>query len=129
CYHSPKTCNVRRVQIRKASLIDQGRDLVLQVIHFDALIGSVPDYHLYALLAPHLENHGSGNHGWTGTHKGTPMLFAQRGGTTLALACSSLFKAMSCGYVGFSDGWQDNSATKRMPLVFDDAPDRKIALH
>ncbi len=127
-YHLTNTCKQGRYRIRKTIITDPRRDVVLQAIQFEALIGSVPDYHLYALLAPHLENHGSGNHGWTGMHKGTPMLFAQRGGTTLALACSSLFKAMSCGYAGFSDGWQDISAHKRMTWFFDDAPDGNIAL-
>ena len=37
---------------------------------------------------------------FTSSYKGIPMLFAQRGTTTAALACSSAFKAMSCGYVG-----------------------------
>src|SRR6266705_2911845 len=59
-------------------------------------------------------HHGPGNDGWVGSYKGIPMLFAQREGTALALASSSPFKRMSCGYVGFSDGWQDINANKKM---------------
>jgi len=37
------------------------------------------------------------------TTKGIQMMFAQRGGTTLALACSTPFIVVSCGYVGIGD--------------------------
>ncbi len=56
------------------------------------------------------------------------MLFARRKGTSLALACSTPFRAMSCGYVGFSDGWQDISAHKRMTWFYPEARDGNIAL-
>lgn len=83
---------------------------------------------MYALMAPHLQNQGSGNRGWTGRHKGIPMLFAEPNATALALACSTSFSAMSCGYVGFSDGWQDISTHCRMTCFFEEAPDGNIAL-
>ena len=127
-YRLTNTCKDGRYRIRKTIIADPRRDVVLQAVRFEALIGSVKDYHLYALLAPHLEDHGSGNHGWSGMYKGAIMLFAQRGGTALALACSSSYQAMSCGYVGASDGWQDISSHKRMTWFFDDAPDGNIAL-
>jgi glucoamylase len=127
-YILTNTCKQGRYRIRKTIISDPRRDVVLQSVQFEALAGLITDYHVYALLAPHLENHGSGNSGWTGQHKISPMLFAQRGATTLALACSTSFKAMSCGYVGFSDGWQDISVNKRMTQFFAEAPDGNIAL-
>jgi len=45
----------------------------------------------------------SQNGGWIGDYKGIQMMFAQRGGTTLALACSTPFIVVSCGYVGIGD--------------------------
>jgi glucoamylase len=127
-YVLTNTSKEGRYRIRKTVIADPRRDVVLQHIRFEALKGSITDYRVYALLAPHVENGGAGNHGWTDAHKGMPMLFARRGGTTLALACSTSFAAMSCGYVGFSDGWQDISQHKRMTWFFNEAADGNIAL-
>src|SRR5215468_2570825 len=80
-YVLTNTCKQGRYRIRKTIIADPQRDAVLQQIRFEALQGSVSDYHVYALLAPHLEDHGSGNDGWTGVYKWAPMLFAKRGGT------------------------------------------------
>src|SRR5947208_3525503 len=113
-YQITSTCNAGRYRMHKTVITDPRRDVVLQATRFEPLAGSLGDYHVYVLLAPHVENHGTGNNASTGTYKGRSMLFAQRGSTTLALACSTSFKAMSCGYVGFSDGWRDISANKRM---------------
>ena len=44
--------------------------------------------HLYELLAPHLGNRGWGNTARVGDYKGVPMLFAERNGYAVALACS-----------------------------------------
>src|SRR5262249_52529174 len=51
-----------------------------------------------------------------------------RGKTTLALACSTAFTGMSCGYVGFSDGWQDIGVNKRMTWFYNSVSDGNIAL-
>jgi len=61
-------------------------------------------YKLHVLLAPHINNQGAGNNGWLGDYKGVPMLFAERDGVTLALACFySGFLKKSIGYVGTSE--------------------------
>ena len=100
-------CNRGRYQIGKLVLADPQRDVVLQRVTFTTLAGDMADYRLYALLAPHLVNKGAGNSAWTGDYKGVPMLFAEGGGTALALGCSVDFAAGSVGFVGVSDGWQD----------------------
>ena len=41
---------------------------------FVPLQGTLDDYHLYVLLAPHLGNRGAGNTAWVGDYKGIPML-------------------------------------------------------
>jgi glucoamylase len=122
------TCLEGRYRIDKIVFTDPLWDALVQRIRFDPLIGSVGDFRLYALLAPHIENHGYGNNGWTGTYKGVPMLFAQRGATALALACSTAFQVMSCGYVGVSDGWQDISRHKQMLWRFPSASDGNLGL-
>ena len=50
-------------------------------IHFEALAGTVADYRLHAIVAPHLVNAGADNTGWCGNFKGTPMLCARAGVT------------------------------------------------
>ena len=77
-------------------------------------LGDVAQYRLFALLAPHLNNRGDGNTAWVGDYKGSPMLFAERNGYALALACSAPWLARSVGFVGFSDGWQELRAHRRL---------------
>ena len=50
------------------------------------------------------------------------MLFAERRGDALALACSAPWRARSAGFVGVSDGWQDLSQHKRADLALPRAP-------
>jgi glucoamylase len=69
-----------------------------------------------------------GNDAWTGAWKGVPMLFARRGGTALALACSTPFRAMSCGYVGVSDGWQQLRSRRALVDLYDEARNGNVAL-
>jgi glucoamylase len=108
------TCRQQRYRIEKEVLSDPHRDVVLQSIRFEPLQGRLGDFHLYALLAPHLGNHGYGNTAWVGDYKGEAMLLAERNGTALALACSTAWLNRSAGFVGVSDGWQDLTAHKRM---------------
>jgi glucoamylase len=117
-----------RYQIEKEVLSDPRRDVVLQRIRFKPLKGSLGDYHLYVLLAPHLANHGYGNTAWLGDYKGVPMLLAQRDETTLALACSTPWLARSTGFVGYSDGWQDLHQHKIMTWTFERAENGNTAL-
>jgi len=112
----------------KIVITDPERDVLLQKVRFDPLKGKLENYGVYALLAPHIGNRGYGNNGWIGNYKGTTMLFAQRENTALALACSSPFKRMSCGYVGVSDGWQDINTNKKMTWSYANAPNGNIAL-
>jgi glucoamylase len=127
-YHLVNTCRRGRYRIDKTILTDPERHVVLQRVRFEALRGRLCDYHIYALLAPHIANQGAGNSGWSGDYKGVPMLFAQRDGSALTLASSTNFLATSCGYVGVSDGWQQLNAHKRLTDCYSEARDGNIAL-
>jgi glucoamylase len=127
-FHLENTCNQHRYRIEKEIVTDPVRDAVLQSIRFVPLEGELEDYSLYVLLAPHLGNHGSGNSGWVGDFKGTPMIFAQREDNALALACSVPWLDRSVGYVGFSDGWQDLQRHKQMTWSYPAAENGNIAL-
>ncbi len=121
-------CPGDRYRIDKLVLTDPHRDVLLQRIQFHALHESLAEYHLYALLAPHLVNRGAGNTAWLDDYKGTPMLFAEGRGTALALGCSAPFLARSVGFVGFSDGWQDLSRHFELRWRHNLARDGNVAL-
>ena len=121
-------CARDRYRIEKLVLTDPRRDVVLQRIEFHALRGSLAEYRLYALLAPHLVNRGAGNTAWVDDYKGTPMLFAEGRGAALAVGCSAPFLARSVGFVGFSDGWQDLSRHFELRWRHNLARDGNVAL-
>src|SRR6202163_1176835 len=114
-------------RIHKEVLTDPYRNVVLQKIRFEPLQGQLSDYHLYALLSPHLANCGYGNTGWIGDYKGFPMFFADHDGTSLSLASSAPWKKTSVGFVGVSDGWQDLSQHFEMEWEYTRAENGNIA--
>lgn len=122
------TCDQGRYKIEKTVITDPNRNVLLQEIQFTPLKGALKDYHLHVLLAPHINNSGTGNTGWIGNYKGIPMLLAERKGTSLACAASAPFLGMNCGYVGTSDTWQDLSKNKKMTFFYEEAEDGNIAL-
>lgn len=127
-YHLTNTCLQGRYRIEKEVLADPQRDVVLQSVRFKPLVGKLEDYHLYALLAPHLGNQGADNSAWVGEYKGVPMLFARRDTFSLALTSTATWLKRSAGYVGFSDGWQDIHQHKQMTWEYPDASNGNVAL-
>lgn len=117
-----------RYRIQKQILTDPHRDTVLQQVKFVPLQGTLSDYHVYVLLAPHLGNQGSGNTAWVDDFEGTPLVFAQREGNVLALGCSVAWCKRSVGYVGSSDGWQDLKAHRQMTWEYTRAENGNVAL-
>jgi glucoamylase len=117
-----------RYRIEKEILTDPWRDVVLQRVRFVALQGTLADFRLYVLLAPHLGNRGGGNTAWVGDYKQTPMLFAEREHYALALACSAPWVARSVGFVGASDGWQQLRADQRLNETYARAANGNVAL-
>ena len=127
-YELINTCNQGRYRIKKEILTDPYRNVVLQKVRFQPLQGTLADYHVHGLLAPHLANFGYGNTGWVGDYKGVPMLFAQRDGCALAFACSVPWRKLSAGFAGSSDGWQDLSQHYQMTWEYTRAENGNIAL-
>jgi glucoamylase len=127
-FHLRNVARDGRYIIEKDVLTDTSTHVVLQRTRFVPLAGSVADYRLYALLAPHLNNRGGGNTAWVGDYKGVPMLFAQRDGYAVALACSAPWRARSVGFVGFSDGWQALHADRKLTQLYERAENGNVAL-
>jgi glucoamylase len=122
------TCKSSRYRIEKQIVTDPHRNAILQQIHFVPLQGAISTYRLYALLSPHLDNHGEGNTAWIGELDGHRLLFAYRNGKTLALASSAPWMKRSVGYVGSSDGWQDLKANGKMTWEYTKAENGNVAL-
>lgn len=127
-YHITNSCLNHLYRIEKEIISDPSRDTLMQRIQFFPVNKKRKDFKLFMLLAPHLGNAGAGNTGWTGNYKGMPMLFAQRGDISLALACSVPWKKCSAGFVGSSDGWQDLMLHKEMLWEFERAENGNVAL-
>lgn len=122
------TCYKNNYLIEKEILTDPHRNTVLQNIRFTAQKKTLSDYHLYALLAPHLENAGSKNTAWLDEFDGMYVLFAQHKDCALALLCSHPYLKRSVGYVGSSDGWRDLKQHKQMTWEYKLAQNGNVAL-
>ena len=121
-------CREGRYEIEKTVITDPERSVLLQQVRFRALVGTLADYRLFALLAPHIGNQGYGNDAWLDDYKGIPMLFAQRQDVALALSCSAGWSAASCGFVGVNDGWRQVRAAGRLTELYTEARDGNVAL-
>jgi glucoamylase len=122
------TCMEGRYRVEKEILADPKRDVVLEQTQFSALKGKTEDYHVYVELAPHLANEGDHNTAWVGDYKGVPMLFAEKQGTALALACSVPWLNRSAGFAGTSDGWQDLNQHHQLTGKYIRAENGNVAL-
>ncbi|HMN08796.1 MAG TPA: glycoside hydrolase family 15 protein [Gemmatimonadaceae bacterium] len=121
-------CRQGRYEIEKRVCTSTDYDVVLQHVRFTPLHGALGDYTITLLLSPHLGNHGAGNTGWVGASKGERILFAQRDGLALAVACSPGFGRCTAGFAGSLDAWHDVRANGRLVDCFDRAENGNIAL-
>lgn len=128
-FHITNTCKQKKYLIEKEVITDPLRNVVLQKIKFTLLPGNESSkFKIYALLSPHIGNKGMENDGWLGDHKGVSMVFADRGGISLAIASSTGFSKRSVGYVGTSDGYTDLKEHKKMEWEYERADNGNIAL-
>ncbi|MDN5925813.1 MAG: glucan 1,4-alpha-glucosidase [Hyphomicrobiales bacterium] len=128
-YRLVNTARNGSYRIEKRIVVDPVRPALLQETTFTPQAGTLQDYRVYALLAPHLVNAGMHNTGWIGDYKGTRMLFASGSdGMSLALASSAPWQACSAGYVGVSDGWQQLKHGGRLEPEYRRAENGNVAL-
>ncbi len=115
-------------RIEKQVISDPARSCVLQQVTFVPLKGKAADYRLTALLAPHLVNSGDMNSGWIGEYEGRTVLFASGRSRYLALISDCPWQAVSAGFVGASDGWQQLRKDGRILQQYQRADDGNVAL-
>lgn len=83
---------------------------------------------IYLLCAPHLEGEGKHNNAFVIEVSGRQLLAAEKKNHWLVVGTSCGFSRLSCGYVGYSDGYTDIAQHHRMEFEFDEARDGNIAL-
>lgn len=82
----------------------------------------------FFLLAPHLEVGGWNNSATKMQLSGRTILVASKNSTFLALDASSGFTRSSCGFVGYSDGWQDLNDNYKLDWEYDRAENGNVAV-
>jgi glucoamylase len=127
-YRLVNRCASGHYEIEKTVITDPERSVLLQQIRFRALIGTLDDYRVFTLLAPHIGNQGYGNDGWFDAYKGVSMLFARRQDVSFALSCNAGWSAASCGFVGVNDGWRQVRAAGHLTELYTAARDGNVAL-
>jgi glucoamylase len=118
----------RRYELRKEVFCDPHQPCVLVSAQFLAEEEFRGHCRLYVLLAPHLEIGGWRNSARVRHVAGQAILLAWQDQTFVAMAMNTVFKKLSCGYVGSSDGWQDLSKHSEMKWEFDGADDGNLGL-
>lgn len=81
-------------------------------------------YRLVVIVAPHLGSTGRENDAWHDGHD----LYARRGDAALCFTASMQLAHVSCGYVGYSDGWQDLARHGALSFDFAAADSGAVAL-
>jgi glucoamylase len=81
-------------------------------------------YRLVAILAPHLGSTGRDNRAWVEDGRG----YAQRGDFAVCFSTNGMFRHLSAGYVGASDGWQDLHLHGELTFDFSSASHGTVAL-
>ena len=81
-------------------------------------------YRLVVILAPHLGSTGRNNSAWI--QYGAPC--ARGGGFALCLLASVPLERLSCGFVGYSDGWQDLARHGELTYAFQSATGGSVAI-
>jgi glucoamylase len=127
-YHVTSADPQGRYRIEKEIIADPHQSTVLLRARLVAADAWVKKLRLYFLLAPHLEVGGGNNSATKMNVAGREVLLAWKNSTYLALGCDRGFARSSCGFVGFSDGWQDLHDNFKMDWEFDRAENGNVAV-
>lgn len=114
--------------IQKEIIADPHLSCVLQRTKVEGEARLLSRLKLYTLCAPHLGVGGSNNNARVIEIAGRRILAAENEGTWLTLCATVPFTRLSCGYVGYSDGWTDLAQNMQMDWEFNNALDGNVAL-
>ena len=117
-----------RYQLVKEVISDPHQSCVLVNAKFTFAEQWQGKLQVYFLLAPHLEVGGLGNSVERLEVAGKQVLVGWKNNTYMALGCNHGFRRSSCGFVGFSDGWQDLNENFKMDWEFDRAENGNVAV-
>src|ERR1700677_359585 len=117
-----------RYTLIKEIICDPHHSAVLTHVRIVGDPSLLPRLKIYALLAPHLDGGGAGNSARAVDIAGRKVLLAWKNKFSLAMAASSGFSRVSCGFVGASDGWRDLMDNFRMDWEFGSATGGNIAV-
>jgi glucoamylase len=127
-YHVTASDPRGRYRIEKEIICDPHQSTVLMRARLVASDAWAKKLHIYFLLAPHLEVGGGNNSAMKANVAGRDVLLALKNSTWLAVGCDRRFARTSCGFVGFSDGWQDINDNFKMDWEFDRAENGNVAV-
>ncbi len=116
-----------RFRITKRIVTWPEGDALMQQVTFEALKGSVGDYRVFFLIAPHIKNQGGHNSARLVEMRGRQGLIAWREDAALCVASTVPFLRRSVGYVGTSDGWTLLKNHQELP-EFGQAQDGNVAM-
>jgi glucoamylase len=117
-----------RYQLVKEVISDPHQACVLVRVNLNIAEAWRGKLKAYFLLAPHLEVGGWNNSARKLEVAGRTVLLAAKNSTYMALGCDRGFRRASCGFVGFSDGWQDINDNFQMDWEFDRAENGNVAV-
>jgi glucoamylase len=117
-----------RYSLVKEIICDPHHSVVLTHIRLTGHAELLPRLKVFVLLAPHLDGGGAGNHACAVDIAGHNALMAWKNQWSLMLSANCGFSHMSCGFVGFSDGWRDITENFRMDWEFGSATNGNIAV-
>ncbi len=114
-------------KIKKRIYCNPYNSTLIQEVEFIPLVKK--DFRVFSLLAPHMNSKGKSNSGYIKNYKGENFLTATRiNNYHIVMGCSRPFKALSCGYVGTSDGYLELKKNKFLKNIYTQATKGTISL-
>jgi len=117
-----------RFSFTKEIIVDPRRSCALLHTKLEGNAGFLGNLRTYVLCAPHLDRGGEGNNAFVIEVSGRHLLVAEKQNRWLAIGTSCDFSRLSCGYVGYSDGYTDLVKNHAMNYEFDQAKNGNVAL-
>ena len=117
-----------RFSLTKEIITEPTRPCVLLHVKLEGNDNFLASLKAYVLCAPHLEMGGEGNNAFVVEVSGRNLLVAEKNKRWLVLGATCQFCRLSCGYVGYSDGYTDVVKNHEMKFEFDEAKNGNVAL-